>query len=210
MRTQTIMSEMWNFHPKEIEHFLLDAGLDAQTCNSVTFEVDPVSTLIGCVLVILLSRNVMQDGGHAMNDYYEHPNAASKAKAEQVLSGTFPRLCRMYQTFAFTFVDFEMLKSAEKEVMLPKAYLINRTVGETDMKQAILDACIGRFKQIPLKFWLGRSLFSDVTVRQVSGARSNPFLAAINQLYVRIDKLTPANPSENNGKHAVRTFHCHE
>ena len=200
MRTNAIMSEMWNFYPKETESFLVQAGLEAQASTSVTFEMDPLSMQIGCVLVILLSRNAMKDRGEAMNAYYEQPSSMNRKAAQKVLETTFPRLCRMYQTFAFTFVDFGIIRTAEKEVMLPNAYLIDKTVGETDIRHMIIEACSGRFRQIPIKMWLSRPMYSQVTMRQISGGRPNPFFAPINQLYVKLDKLTPADPKASHGK----------
>lgn len=198
-KQKAIVSEVWNFFPQQSEQFLVDAGLDPMSTTSVTFEVDPITTR-RCILIVLLSRPVTQDRGKTVNQYYEDPTEANKQMAKDMLAKTFPRLNKLYQTFAFTFNSFWAVTATKVPLKLPQAYLVNRCIAEKDIGQLLMDVNSRKMQQVKMNLWFVKGTCAQLVVRQISEFRASPFFAPINQLYVKLDKLTLSDPEANKDK----------
>ena len=198
-KKKLIVSEIWNFFPQQSEQFLVDAGLDTMQSTSVTFEVDPMLTRT-CMMIVLLSRPVTQDGGKASRDYYEDPSDANKQAAMEMLGRTFPRLNRLYQTFAFTFNSFSAARAPAVPLKFPQAYLVNRCVAEKDISQLLMDVNSRKMPQVKMSLWFVKGTCGQLIIRQIAECKPSPFFAPINQLYVKLDKLTLSDPEAHKDK----------
>ncbi|OHT14381.1 hypothetical protein TRFO_15316 [Tritrichomonas foetus] len=197
IQTKSIISETWNFFPNQSLNFLKSYSVDYNNQQKATFEID---TLKNYTLFIFLSHPVTEERGSIVKDYYFDPTPENARTAKTVLNQTKTDKNIHFQTFAFTFFDFNHVRLAEEPLMGPSCYLIEKIPAEKQISQLIFDANARRLKQIHFKVWMMKDEeISPVIIHQTAQFRPQPYISPVHECTLRIDNLTiPENVANSN------------
>jgi hypothetical protein len=185
---RAVLSDFWHFYPDQSQPFL--KGWDAANFPSVAFEGQLRLRDRNPFFVVLLRHPASVDGSQAAIRYYLEPSPEAKQAALAVK----PPCVDLWQTFAFTFWNFDTLKTTRDPLQLPLPYLFDRQYSERELGQCIQDVTIRHWSHLPFRLWMATSGLSPTkTIRLVAGHKPTSFVAPMNQLWVKFDKIALGN-----------------
>lgn len=211
--THTIVSEVWNFYPEQVEDFLRPYFPDIQNNLSATFEVDPSKSTrikrfekqrsfslnrnansIGSNyrLIIALSHPVSKDKGQSAINFYLNPKdekALYRFEEEQKKNPiTNPPT---FSVFGLTYFDYTQCINSETAIQMPSVYLIDHLPSEYNFSSFLTSITFSNsLKKIPMKVSIiSCKEESNLIIRQICNRRPEPFLYPVNKISLRIDSL---------------------
>ncbi|OHT14227.1 hypothetical protein TRFO_15533 [Tritrichomonas foetus] len=219
-KTSMIISDPWNFVPKESQPFFESVNKKVGTLNVATFQVNPKFIQKSeCLIFIILSHPTTVDNGAFLLKYYQNQSSSSSSSSSnKIKKSTFLKRPNAFSTFAWTYAPFISEEDEEKGIIeFPYPYLIDRPLIESDIPDLLNDVqnkninktqnknqnkekCKHLNKQVPFEIVLSleKEIF-PIIIRDIIKTSILPYLIPIHQFTIRLVqlKLPALNKSRN-------------
>lgn len=166
-QTKSIISNVWNFYPKQSELFF--DGIEVE--QNATFNVDTFKTNFFCVFL-----NRAYPHSNASIDYYKDPTdekfKIAKEEYEKASKNT-----KEFYPFAFTYTDFKAVSKAKTPYQLPSFQFLDTVPDEKQINLLISDILAKKLVPIPIGIkFKSIDKFCSPFIDQILLYRPEPFL----------------------------------